>query len=176
MNIRIATSLDRDDIIKVYLSAFPEGEKNIVSKLAVDLLVESAMPQTLSLVAENDNVIVGHVAFSPVIIKNDDKFQGYILAPLAVTPAYQQQGIGSKLVKSGIETLAKNGVNILFVYGDPKYYCRFGFSSDNANKFVPQHKLQYPFGWLTNVLTPFSMENLPSDIVCVAALNDQELW
>jgi len=176
MHIRIATSLDRGDILNTYLCTFPESEKDIVSKLAIDLLVESTAPQTISLVAETDNAVVGHVAFSPVKIDNNDSLLGYILAPLAVKPDYQKQGVGSKLIESGIDILLKMGVNILFVYGDPKYYGRFGFSTENAEKFIPQHKLQYPFGWQAVTLNQFSNENVASKIVCVASLGDPKLW
>ena len=176
MRIRIATSLDRNDILNTYLCTFPENEKDIVSKLAIDLLVESTTPQIISLVAETDDTVVGHAAFSPVKIDNNDSLQGYILAPLAVMPDYQKQRVGSKLIESGIEILLKKGVNLLFVYGDPEYYGRFGFSTENAEEFIPQHKLKYPFGWQANILNQFSIENLPGNIVCVASLDDPELW
>lgn len=175
-HIRTATSLDHDDILNIYLCAFPESEKDIVSNLALNLLSESTTPQIISLVAETENTVIGHVAYSPVKIDNNDNLQGYILAPLAVMPNYQKQQVGSKLIESGIEILLKKGVNILFVYGDPKYYGRFGFSAENAEKFIPQHKLQYPFGWQAIILKQFSIENLPSNIVCVASLDDSELW
>jgi len=102
MNIRTATNQDRDDVQRVHLCAFPEDENKIVSKLAIDLLFENTTPQTISLVAETDGAIVGHIAFSPVTIDNNDNFQGYILAPLGVRPDYQKRRIGSKLIEYGI--------------------------------------------------------------------------
>jgi len=96
MHIRIATKLDRDDIQSIHRSAFAEGEREQVSKLAADLLSEETVPQTISLVAETEGAVVGHVAFSPVTINNNENFQGYILAPLGVKPAYQKHRIGSK--------------------------------------------------------------------------------
>jgi len=176
MHIRTATSLDRDDILETYLCTFPEGEKDIVSKIAIDLLFESTTPQTISLVAEDDNAVIGHVAFSPVIIDSDDNLKGYILAPLAVIPDYQKQKIGAKLVEKGIQTLLKMKANILFVYGDPEYYGRFGFSTNVAEKFIPQHKLEYPSGWQAIILNQFSIKNSTSNLVCVASLNDPKLW
>jgi len=175
MHIRTATNSDLDDIREVHLCAFPEGEREIVSKLAIDLLVENTTPQIISLVAETDNTLVGHVALSPVIIENNN-LQGYILAPLAVVPDYQKQQVGSKLIERGIELLLQQGINILFVYGDPKYYGKFGFSAEDAEKFTPQYRLQYPFGWQAKILNPFSDEDLPSNLVCVASLSDPELW
>ncbi len=176
MHIRRATCLDRDDILDTYLCTFPESEKDIVAKLAIDLLVKRSTPETISLIAEIDNTVIGHVAFSPVKIDNNDNLQGYILAPLAVMPDYQMQRIGSKLIKNGIEILSKKGVDILFVYGDPEYYGRFGFSNKNAKNFIPQHKLQYPFGWQAITLNQFSIENLPINIVCIDSLKNPKLW
>ncbi len=68
MHIRIATSLDCEAIREVHLSAFSKGENKIVSKLAIALLFENTTPQTISLVAEIEDTVVGHIAFSPVII------------------------------------------------------------------------------------------------------------
>ena len=176
MHIRTAIISDLDDIREVHLCAFPEGEREIVSKIAIDLLVKNTTPQTISLVAESDNTVVGHVAFSPVKIDNNDNLQGYILAPLAVMPNYQKQRIGSNLIESGMQTLLKMGINILFVYGDPKYYGKFGFNVENAEKFIPQYKLQYPFGWQAIILNEFSIESTPCSIVCVASLSDPKIW
>ena len=176
MHVRLATSLDRDDIRSVYWSAFAEGEREIVSKLAVDLLAEESTPQTISLVAEAEGIVVGHVAFSPVTIDNNEKVQGYILAPLGVKPGCQKCRIGSKLIESGMQQLSGMGVDILFVYGDPGYYSRFGFSVEAAECYIPPYKLQYPFGWQGIALDEFSTGKSTANITCVASLCDPELW
>ncbi|MEM8723336.1 MAG: N-acetyltransferase [Cyanobacteria bacterium P01_G01_bin.39] len=155
MQIRIATSRDCDDIPEVYLSAFSKDEREIVSKLAINLLFEETTPQTISLVAETGGAVVGHVAFSPVAIDNNENLQGYILAPLGVKSDYQNRGIGSKLIDTGIQRLLNMGVNILFVYGDPKYYSRFGFSADTATLYIPPYKLQYSYGWQAIILNEY---------------------
>ncbi len=176
MHIRIATSLDRDDIRGVHLSAFAEGERGIVSKLAVSLLSEETTPHTISLVAETEGAVVGHVAFSPVTAINNENFQGYILAPLGVKPDHQKRGIGSKLIESGMQQLARMDVDVLFVYGDPKYYSRFGFRPDAAERYTPPYRLQYPFGWQGIVLNECSTERSSIKIACVTSLCDPELW
>ena len=176
MNIRIATNQDRDDIKRVHLRAFAEGESEIVSKLAIDLLCEKTTPQTISLVAEIDGAIVGHIAFSPVTIDNNENFQGYILAPLGVNPDYQRRRIGSELIKYGMQQLSDMEVNVVFVYGDPKYYGRFGFSSDAASQYNTPYKLQYPFGWQAIVLHAAPTEGHTVQLSCVASLRDPGLW
>jgi putative acetyltransferase len=174
--IRLATSLDREDVRKVYLRAFSEDERQVVSTIAVNLLSEVTSPETISLVTETDGALLGHIAFSPVTIDNRNNWEGYILAPLGVVPEYQNRRIGSNLIENGIERLSKMGVNGLFVYGDPKYYGKFGFNADLASKYSPPYELQYPFGWQAIVLNEGSPEKGTVRISCVASLRDPELW
>jgi len=176
MHIRVATSLDRDDIHDVHWSAFAEDEREIVSKLAVNLLSEEATPQIISLVAETEGIVAGHVAFSPVTVENNENFQGYILAPLGIKPDYQKRRIGSKLIERGMQQLTTMGVNTLFVYGDPKYYSKFGFSVDAAEQYIAPYKLQYPFGWQGIVLNECNTGKSPTKIACVTSLSDPTLW
>jgi len=174
--IREATNLDRENVREVHMHAFPEGEKQIVSALAVSLLSEETSPETIALVAEIDGAVVGHIAFSPVTVGDNEKWKGYILAPLGVKPEYQKRRIGSRLIESGIERLTKKGVNALFVYGDPEYYGKFGFKADTASGYLPPYELQYPFGWLAITLNEAGSAESTLKISCVASLCDPELW
>ena len=84
----------------------------------------------LSLVAESDDEIVGHILFSPVTIEDGSQSrQGMGLAPVAVTPDRQRQGIGSELVQAGLEILRRKGCPFIIVLGHPDFYPRFGFVS-----------------------------------------------
>lgn len=83
---------------------------------------------TLSLVAETEQQIVGHILFSPVIVESEESsFKAVSLAPIAVLPAYQRKGIGSQLVWAGLEECRLLGHDLVFVVGYPEYYPRFGF-------------------------------------------------
>lgn len=81
-----------------------------------------------SLVAELDGAIVGHILFTPATIETDG---GAIvvaaLGPLAVSPEYQKQGIGGRLVQAGLNRCREAGYRIVIVLGHPAYYPRFGF-------------------------------------------------
>jgi putative acetyltransferase len=176
MNIRAATNQDSDNIQRVHLSAFPAGERELVSKLAIDLLSENTFPQTISLVAILEGAVIGHIAFSPVTIDNNENFQGYILAPLGVKPDCQKHRTGSRLIEHGMQQLSVKGVNVVFVYGDPEYYSRFGFSADAARQYITPYRLQYPFGWQAIVLNECDIENPPVAITCVTSLCDPVLW
>jgi len=83
---------------------------------------------TLSLVAVQDDSIIGHIAFSPVKVESErSTFEAITLAPMAVLPAYQSKGIGSQLVRAGLEECRDLGHEVVFVLGHPDYYPRFGF-------------------------------------------------
>jgi len=93
----------------------------------VDALQQNC-PDVLSLVAEEDGCILGHILFSQVVIESEgQKTQGMGLAPMAVCPGRQGQGIGSQLVKSGIDILQERNCPFIIVLGHPQYYPRFGF-------------------------------------------------
>lgn len=176
MKIRPATRDDANAVRGVHLSAFPEGEGGLVSKLAVDLLSEETAPPVLSLVAEADGMVAGHVAFSPVWLDATKELLGYILAPLAVHPDYQKRGIGRQLVGNGIERLLETGPGVLLVYGDPGYYGRFGFRPDAAECLIPPYHLQYPFGWQGMALGACDARSSAVSISCVSALANPALW
>jgi len=84
---------------------------------------------TLSLVAIKDEVLVGHVAFSPVKVGDASK-DWYGLGPVAVLPDLQRTGIGSALINKGLSIIQEMGANGCVLTGNPNYYCRFGFAAD----------------------------------------------
>lgn len=84
---------------------------------------------TLSLVAERTGQIVGHIAFSPVEI-GDGTAGWFGLGPVSVWPDLHGQGIGSALVRQGIEDMRRQGAQGVVLLGSPQYYSRFGFAHD----------------------------------------------
>ena len=176
IRIRVATNQDRDEIRDLYLQAFPDGEGQLIAKLAGDLLSEESDPVTVTLVAEMAGEVVGHVAFSPVFAAAGRKCLGHILAPLAVSPKYHNKGIGSRLVESGMARLSETGVNLFLVYGDPKYYGRFGFGPQAASSFGPPYELKYPFGWLAIRRSQGASNEQAVQLSCVESLRNPALW
>jgi putative acetyltransferase len=87
----------------------------------------------ISLVAEDDEAVVGYIAFSPVQIEGEAlEGIGLGLAPLAVLPEYQRRGIGDRLVREGLAACRRAGYGFVVVLGEPAYYRRFGF--DRADR------------------------------------------
>jgi putative acetyltransferase len=176
MNIRLAEEKDLDSILSVVETAFSDEENKVIMNLAQDLSVETTSPSIKSLIAEIDNQVIGYVSHSPIFLKSASGISGYILAPLAVSPEHQKQGVGSRLIKSGINMLTKYGADVLLVYGDPDYYGRFGFREEVGRSFVPPYPLQYPFGWTGMMLNGTSIPEQPIQFECVSALSKLELW
>ncbi|MEM6611889.1 MAG: N-acetyltransferase [Cyanobacteria bacterium P01_C01_bin.72] len=175
MQIREAHIKDVEGIKNLYLQAFDNSEAELVSNLAINLLHEKSAIKIISLVAIDNKSIIGHVAFSPVLLKSINAHFSYILAPLAVLPTYQQKGIGSTIVKSGLDTICSLGALIVFVYGDPRYYSRFGFKTELAQHFSPPHTLKYPEGWqamkLNSTVVPGG-----GKLKCINLLDNPRLW
>ena len=123
MNIRKEKDSDKEKIWKVNAEAFEtEAEANLVNALR-----DSGIP-FISLVAEEDEEIMGHILFTPVELIGDDSGLKLIgLAPMAVLTNLQKKGIGSQLVKTGIENCSTQGYDAVFVLGHPEYYPKFGF-------------------------------------------------
>jgi putative acetyltransferase len=123
VTIRMETSSDYSAIHKINELAFGRpNEANLV-----DALRQNADP-FISLVAELSGQVVGHIFFSPVTIENDNSvFTALGLAPLAVLPEFQNQGIGSTLVRAGLEKCQQIDHDIVVVLGHPNFYPRFGF-------------------------------------------------
>lgn len=108
-------------------------EATLVDKL------RTSCPDSLSLVAEIEVQVVGHILFTPVIVADTKKeIKGMGLAPMAVLPDFQRQGIGSQLVKAGLEILRKQNCPFVIVLGHPEYYPRFGFVPASQHGLVCQ--------------------------------------
>ena len=172
MTIRKSLASDLEPIKNLYLDAFGDEENEDVSRLALDLASDSS--STLSLVAVEDDMVIGHVVFSPVTISNNENISSFILAPIAVSPLEQKQGIGSKLIQFGLNTLAKNNVDAVFVLGDPTYYRRSGFHTEHDVK--PPYSLPYPDAWQVIELKLGALNGVSGTVECVSALMSPELW
>lgn len=120
--IRPELPMDIPAIAQVLATSFPSPEEAELVKL-----LRKNGHLSISLVAEDQGMIVGHIAFSPVTV--DGKAGGLGLAPVAVVPDFQSLGIGSMLVEEGL-TFAKAGpAGYVVVLGHAHYYPRFGFQA-----------------------------------------------
>jgi len=154
IEIRNETEADITAIRQVNEAAFGgQEEANIVDK------VRAQPGEKLSLVAvDEDAKLIGHILFSRVSLNGEDgKLDGMGLAPMAVVPEYQNRGIGSQLVKGGIERLRTTGCPFIIVLGHAHYYPRFGFE--------PASKYRIHSQW----------EGVPNEVFMVLVLDADKL-
>ena len=147
MIIRNETISDIEAIAKITIAAFQNlAISNHTEQFIINAL-RDANALTLSLVAEVDGKVVGHIAFSPITI-SDGSLNWYGLGPISVLPEYQKQGIGKSLILKGLSLLKDMGGQGCALVGDPNYYKRFGFKNipDLIYEGIPQeYFLALPF-------------------------------
>jgi putative acetyltransferase len=135
VRIRPETSDDRSAVRGVLEAAFPTvAEADLVDRLRDD------GKAAVSLVAEEDGVVIGHIVFSPVTFDPAVDVIAYGLAPMAVAPSHEKHAIGRRLVQNGLAECHAKGACLVVVLGDPAYYGRFGFER------ASRHGLRNEFG------------------------------
>jgi putative acetyltransferase len=126
--IRAETAADLPAIGAVIAAAFLQAPHTSNTEQHIVNALRRAGKLTISLVAETDNTIVGHVAVSPVTLS--DAAQGWFgLGPIAVLPERQRLGVGSELMRAALRILRERGASGCVVLGEPQYYGRFGFQA-----------------------------------------------
>lgn len=124
--IRAEQDADIKAIEQLTITAFQSAEHTSHTEHLIVNALRQAKQLTVSLVAESEQRIVGHVAISPVTLSNNAN-DWYGLAPVSVSPQMQGQGIGKALVNTALEQLKMRGAKGCVVLGDPNYYQQFGF-------------------------------------------------
>ncbi len=128
MIIRKETASDIEAITQVTISAFNTLPISNHTEQFIIKALRAASALTLSLVAEIEGRVVGHIAFSPVTMSDGTK-DWYGLGPVSVLPGYHKQGIGKSLINEGLSLLKQLGGQGCALVGDPNYYKRFGFKN-----------------------------------------------
>jgi len=124
--IRLSRPEDLPAIERLYPDAFPDED---LLPLIRHLLAEEE--DILSLVAEAGDDLTGHILFTLCSVSGSDD-RTALLAPLAVDPDWQRQGIGTALIREGLTRLEAAGINQVYVLGDPAYYARSGFRPERS--------------------------------------------
>jgi putative acetyltransferase len=143
MMIRREQPGDIPAIRAVLTSAFRNAPHSSGNEAAIVDGLREGGALTISLIAEDEGELVGHVAFSPIKI-NAEAVDWYSLGPIAVRPDKQRHGIGRTLIEAGLDSIRSLDARGCVVLGDPAYYGRFGFRSDPAlrNTRVPAEYFQ----------------------------------
>lgn len=132
MNPKIVIRSERDAdvsaIAEVTAAAFKTLEISSQTEQFIIEQLRAAGALKLSLVAELDGRVIGHIAFSPVSI-SDGTLNWYGLGPVSVLPTFQRQGIGKALIGEGLSKLRDMGAGGCCLVGHPEYYIKFGFQN-----------------------------------------------
>ena len=183
MKFRQYDSSEVETIIQLFTQTFidseGENEGKAVGKLANDLLTTTDPTELLCFVAEDDSnesnsTIVGAIIFTPLSF--DDETKAYLLSPVAVSTQVQKRGIGQKLIKSGLQTLKEQGVELAVTYGDPSYYSKVGFEPITVEQIPAPFELSYPHGWIAQSLIGGEIKVTSEQSSCVEGLAHAEYW
>jgi len=127
--IRLETPEDNTPITKVTEEAFKNHPFSQGTEQFIIHALRRSKALTLSLVAVVDGEVIGHIAFSPVLLSDGTK-DWYGVGPLSVLPKLQKKGIGSQLMQEGLRIMKKLGAKGCMLVGDPAFYNRFGFRNE----------------------------------------------
>lgn len=149
---------------EVHRLAFGDDHRPVVAALVKDLRQSLDHEQGLSLVATDGKDVVGHVLFSHNLLDAPRRLVDVqVLSPVGVLPERQRHGIGSALIRHGLEELTNRGVPLVFLEGSPVYYPRFGFEAGRTHRFrrpslrIPDQAFQVRLlpayeSWMTGTL------------------------
>lgn len=178
MEIRESTESDLFNVLSVESQAFGSDEE---SELVNNLLRDPSAAPLLSLIALTDEQPVGHILFTKArLTDTDNSVRAVILAPLAVIPKEQGNGVGGKLIEKGLSLLSKSGVELVFVLGDPKYYSRHKFRPAGPLGFDASYPLPQEYvdmgAWMVQELRVGVIARASGKVICADALARPEYW
>ena len=170
--VRAAKSADLERVLEVERRAFGgDIEAELVRALVYD---GEAFIVGLSLVAEEAGTVVGHVLFTRASCGGG--VSAVLLAPLAVVPERQQRGVGTLLVREGLEQARALGFGLVLVLGDPAYYTRFGFGPAAAHGITPPYPVDPADAWMVLELQPGVLAEAVGVVGLAEAFRDPALW
>ncbi|MEL7028319.1 MAG: N-acetyltransferase [Pseudomonadota bacterium] len=166
--LRPCQASDRDAVHEIYSAAFPDED---LIPLLQDLSVCGEFDAFVAAAADRP---VGHIGFTRCGLQDDDRFAA-LLGPLAVRPEFSRQGLGGRLVRSGLDAMERRGAAVILVLGDPAYYAQFGFEPEAA--VLPPYPLREDWAdaWRSKWVSPNGLHS-PKRLVVPEAWANPALW
>ena len=176
MEIREASDTELNDVLRVEKDAFGyDKEANLVK----DLLSDSSAKPYFSFLAFNNDRAVGHILFTSAQLEGTQHDVSIsLLAPLAVIPEFQKQGVGGKLIEHGLQHLTTFDVDLVFVLGHPKYYPQYGFKPAGLQGFDAPYPIpeEHADAWMVQELRSGVIGSVSGKIRCADMLNKPQHW
>lgn len=161
------------------MSAFGGRQGREIVELVNGLLDDETAKPLLSLVAETDVRLVGHILFTVARLQPDDQQASIrILAPLAVSSDFQGKGVGGVLIREGLKQLTESGVDLVFVLGHPGYYPKFGFQTAGLSGFEAPYPIpsEHADAWMVRELKAGVIGKNAGKVQCPEVLNQPRHW
>jgi len=174
LQILQAGPAELDSVLRVQRQAFARADE---AGLVAALLADPTAQPSLSLLACSADQPIGHVLCTHVTLAGAPHgVPAAILAPLAVVPASQGQGVGRALIAHSAKLLAARGVQLLFVLGDPAYYTRHGFGPATPHGLIAPYPIMPEAAWMVRALVSAVLGQVRGTVVCATALDKPEYW
>lgn len=168
----------RTEIADLFRSVFTssEGEKEgeRVGQLSSALASKIDNQEIICLGADEDEWLAGAIFFSR--LRFDSALRVYLLAPVAVSTAYQGEGVGQALINYGLKQIKRCGADIVITYGDPCFYSKLGFQPLPETVIQAPLRLSMPQGWQGQSLTGVTIPSIHGRPTCVKPFNDPVYW
>ena len=165
-------------VIRLFTDVFStsEGadEGKLIGKLAEEMIYQTPSSELIGCIAKQSNAIVGAILFTRFVVPSRQR--AFMLSPVAVSTDAQGTGVGQALITFGLTYLKKQGVELVFTYGDPAYYRKTGFARISENIVQPPYKLSQPIGWLAQALDGSEITAMQGTTQCVDALCNEHYW
>lgn len=179
MKIRPARESDHAEISCIHMDAFGTEQGPEIVALVNELLDDQTAKPLLSLVAEIEGRLVGHILFTVAKLHSEgNDVSVRLLAPLAVATNFQGIGVGGALIKEGLKQLAAQGVDLVFVLGHPGYYPRSGFQPAGVLGFDAPYPipLEHADAWMVQELRAGVIDSVKGTVQCAEVLNQPQHW
>lgn len=174
LEFREAGDTEDDEVLPIHRLAFRRADEAL---LVEKLLRDSSAQPCLSLLALEGGERVGHGLFTTLgLDASMGQARCAILAPLAVLPAWQRRGVGCGLIGAGCDLLARRGVELVFVLGDPGYYTRCGFAPALPWGLAAPYAIEPQAAWMVRALRPGVLGTVAGTVRCALTLAEEEYW
>lgn len=178
MDLGILDRNRKEEITSLFSSVFSLSEGEQEGKLVGDLaaaLARSVDDQEIICIgADDDGVLKGAIFFTR--LRFDEPIDVFMLAPVAVSTAYQGTGVGQALIRFGLRELKNRSATVAITYGDPSFYSKVGFQPLSEDVIQAPLKLSMPEGWLGQSLVEEKIPTLRSQPTCVREFDNPDYW